>query len=462
MEKINDRPGNRDFTVRILAVIQNAVFFRNFVSSGALSELANRYEVILSSNNPDVENYPLPAGLRWGPRLSENKSRNKIRYYIQEFVMCGLRTRCRTFGLKLYRLSWRKRFVYRLVATPWSARALQRLSEWWLGSDPEVDRLIKDLSPQWVLLPSSCEDSLTADLIKAARQAGARSLILVNGWDNLTSKGTIPVVPDKIGVWGPQAKEDALRIHDVSENRIVMLGAPHFESYFKRNGATEDTNPEIRRFNGIPDGKRVILFGGCLQPFDEVSALRLLEKAIEAGTIPNAHVLYRPHPWRHSRAYEDPFKAEEFRHVSLDQQVAEVFLKVKRGGDTGLSKKHFPDLSYYPKLIRLADFVISPLSTFVLESLLMGKRTIAICYSDGRHYFSADKVSQYEHVQCLQGAAGIQFCRDPNELPNLCRQFFEPVDEAHLYQKIREHLRYILLPNDKPYADRLAQECNAF
>lgn len=440
--------------MKIWVPIQSIVFFRNFVSSEALAPLAARHEVLISPAVSDLERYPLPEGLHWGPAITANIRRFRIRHAVQEFVMCGLRNRCATFKLKIYRLPSYKRLLFRLFAHPWTAALLQRLSEAVLGSDPVLDRQVREMAPDCVLIPSSCEDSLTADLIKAARKIGAQSVVLVNGWDNLTSKGTLPVLPDKLGVWGMQAKDDALRVHQVPERRIYVMGAPHFDAYLNKETSL-GADADIRSFNGIPAGKKIILFGGCLQPFDEIAVLRQLDRAIADRQIPDAHILYRPHPWRHARAHEDMFEPAEFQHVSLDQQVADVYLDVKRRGNPALAKKFFPDLKYYPKLIQAAEFVISPLSTFVLESLLMGKRTIAICYSDGRHYFSADKVSQYEHVQYLQNTPGILFCRNAADLPAYCREFLEPTDQATLYARIRDHLRYIIAPNEEPYAHRL-------
>lgn len=442
--------------MKIWVPLQGVVFFRNFISSGVLDSLAQNHKVIVSYTNDSLDTFPLPPYFQLGPKIAANQRRGFIRHHVQEFVMCGLRFRCRTFRLKLYRLSLRKRALYYLIANPFTAWLAQRVSEWYLGSDPMLNRVCRELSPDWVLIPSSCEDSLTADLVKAAKEANARSMIIVNGWDNLTSKGTLPVLPTRLGVWGPQAKEDAMSLHRMPQERIAELGAPQFENYFKPPETSKNTDNEIRQLNQIPANTSIILFAGCLQPFDETSVLRQLDQAIDRKEIPNAHVLYRPHPWRHTRDYEDHFKPEEFKHVSLDHQVGDLFLKVQKSRNTGESKKHFPDLNYYPKVIRSSEFVISPLSTFVLESLLMGKKTLAVCYSDGKHYFSADKVSQYEHVQCLQNAPGLLFSKDAKDLIKQCCELLQPTDAGDLYRRIHKHLRYVVFSDSCSYAERLA------
>ncbi|MSR78440.1 MAG: hypothetical protein EXS63_09525 [Candidatus Omnitrophica bacterium] len=442
--------------MRVIVPIQGVVFFRNFISSGALSNIAKESEVIVVAMDPDIQRFELPAGMTFHSGVSPNPQRAQIRFWIQEFVMCGLRHRSKTFQLKLYRLSWKKKYIYPFLAFPLSARWVQKISEFFLGTDLLVDKLVQELKPDWIILPSSCEDSLTADFVKAAKKFGAKSFILVNGWDNLTSKGTLPVFPDKIGVWGPQGANDAFKIHRISRKRIEILGAPQFERYFQSE-FSENGQEEVRTMNGIPQDKKVILFAGSFQPFDEITVLRILDKAIESGHLPNAHVLYRPHPWRHWRDHEDNFVSTEYKHVSLDVQVAEIFLQIKKSGKASEAKKVFPDLEYYPKIIQMAECILSPLSTFVLESLLMGKKTLAICYPDGKHFFSADKVSQYEHVQYMETSPGLKFCRDAKDLISMTQELLLPVDADKLHRDINNHLKFVVHSDNIPYAGRLAK-----
>ncbi len=442
--------------MKILVPIQGIIFFRNFITSGALSDLAKHHDVLVSAANPALKEFPLPDRLRWALEFPVDKRRNKIRSFVQEFVMCGLRKRCHTFQLKIYRLSRKKQWIYPLIATHRTARWVQSLSEWVLGINHAVDRWLKAIGPDWVLIPSSSEDGLSADIIKSAHLQGIHHMLLINGWDNLTSKGTLPVHPQWLAVWGEQAKGDAIRIHDVKASQIKMLGAPHFELYFRSTPHADDIE-QIRRLHHVPEGARLLLFGGCLQPFDEMAVLESLNHAISRGELGRLHVIFRPHPWRHARQHEAPFEAHKLQHVTLDNQVGPVFMKVQNLNRPVESHKHYPDLSFYPRLIQAADAVISPLSTFVLESLLMGKKTLALCYSDGKHYFSADKVSQYEHVKIMENAPGLLFCRSAPQLISDVQKILAMTHGAELTSAMARHLKSILNDDGRSYAARLAE-----
>ena len=53
------------------------------------------------------------------------------------------------------------------------------------------------------------KDLVEADYIHAARSMGIPTIGYVNSWDNLTSKGTIHVLPDQLIVWNEPALTDA-------------------------------------------------------------------------------------------------------------------------------------------------------------------------------------------------------------------------------------------------------------
>ena len=158
-----------------------------------------------------------------------------------------------------------------------------------LGVNADLERVLREVRPDLVLLPCSAYDPIGNDLARLAPSLGFKTLFLVDNWDNLSSKSIFWAKPDFLGVWGEQSRDHAERIHDIGRERVFLLGTPRFESYY----AVDKTSPGTKAYP-FP----YILFCGSALAFDELSALRLLDD--ELSRRPDLYggtkVVYRPHP----------------------------------------------------------------------------------------------------------------------------------------------------------------------
>lgn len=94
-------------------------------------------------------------------------------------------------------------------------------------------------------------------LLHEARARGIPALGMVRSWDNLTSKGLIPVLPDILLVNNEIVREEAIRLHDVPAERIRVVGIPHYDAYVA--GRRSPREAFFRRIGGDP-AKRLIVF----------------------------------------------------------------------------------------------------------------------------------------------------------------------------------------------------------
>ena len=60
------------------------------------------------------------------------------------------------------------------------------------------------------------------EYVKAARALGIRSGLCVHSWDNLTNKGLIRVLPDRVFVWNEAQKREAVAMHRVKPEHVVV------------------------------------------------------------------------------------------------------------------------------------------------------------------------------------------------------------------------------------------------
>jgi hypothetical protein len=136
------------------------------------------------------------------------------------------------------------------------------------------------------------------EYVKAAKAIGIPTVYALASWDNLTTKGTIHVQPDLVFVWNQPILEEAIKLHGVPRENIVITGAPTFDYWF-------DMKPSLDRATfchqaGIEAGRpyAVYLCSSRRMIGDEITFIRDL--ANQLGQNPETKdviLLVRPHPY---------------------------------------------------------------------------------------------------------------------------------------------------------------------
>lgn len=171
-----------------------------------------------------------------------------------------------------------------------------------LPSDRPIERFISELRPDAVAV-SPLVDARTdlTDYVEAAGRLGLPSALCVASWDNLSSKGLVRAVPDRVSVWNETQRSEAVRFHRLSAERIVITGAQSYDRWFDRRPVK--TAAEVAGRYGLPEAAPLILFAGSTRQRQtealEPSFVRNWIEALRASGRPEiagAGVLVRPHP----------------------------------------------------------------------------------------------------------------------------------------------------------------------
>src|SRR5258705_277681 len=110
-------------------------------------------------------------------------------------------------------------------------RALER----GIPISPELERYIAGQRPDVVLVTPLIElGSPQMDHLAAARALGIRTALPVASWDHLSSEAVIRNVPDLLLVWNDIQKQEAVDMHGVSPDRVVVTGAHPYDQWFGR------------------------------------------------------------------------------------------------------------------------------------------------------------------------------------------------------------------------------------
>ncbi len=325
-----------------------------------------------------------------------------------------------------------------------------------LQPSEEIVNLLEKLNPLFAVVPSSLLDYFCNDVVWACEERDINCLVLQSGWDNLSSKGILHHRSPFIGCWGPQSREHASALQGVGHYHSQILGAPHYE-FLKPSDA--DTVARMRASFGTLPGERLILFGGSFRQFDETGTLLRLDAAIESGRLKNVKIVYRPHPWRAARKYEDDFFAQKWKHVIFDPDMQERYQREQ--SEAGYIKRNVPmfDMAYLADLLSSVDAVISPMSTLLIESLIMKRPTMAIAFGDGKHSHDPSVTSQMTHFSEVMSSAALIWCADADNLEaDAARLIDEPLSENTVAAR-SELIRNVVTLEPGSYAERLGAFC---
>jgi hypothetical protein len=181
---------------------------------------------------------------------------------------------------------------------------VSRLVERAVPADPALIRFLGDLAPDALVLsplvlrgPGGAQQT---QLVKAARSLGIPVALAVGSWDHLSSKGFIRVQPDVVLVWNEIQRGEAVGMHDVSADKVVVTGSQAFDLWFERQPVLG--RPAFLARVGLPDDRRMILYAGSSRsitnPEQEIPFVRQWLQAVRASADPvlqSAAVLVRPH-----------------------------------------------------------------------------------------------------------------------------------------------------------------------
>jgi hypothetical protein len=214
----------------------------------------------------------------------------RLRMRVGERVPSILR---RVTGWPLMRTeSWRRALVVFL-------RAVERALPW----PPEIDGIMREYQPDLVVVTPMLDlGSRQIDVLRSARAFGARTVLSIGSWDHLSSKGRISELPDRVLVWNETQVREAVELHDVPPERLVVVGAQCYDQWFNR--VPSRTREQFCGMLKLPADRPFLLYAcSALYPHTPTEArfVRRWIEEIRASDDPllrTAAILVRPHPTR--------------------------------------------------------------------------------------------------------------------------------------------------------------------
>ena len=257
-------------------------------------------------------------------------------------------------------LSWLGRFKTLGATTTRILIGVLSAIERAIPSSPDVERFISAQEPDAVLVTPLVTDRCPqVDLVKSAQALGIPVGLCVASWDHLTTKGLIRVQPDLVSVWNEEQRREAVELHGVRPERIVVTGAQPFDRWFERQ-PTERAS--FCRKVGLDPQKRFILFVGSTASISAPDAeLGFVRRWIDAlrqePALAAVGVLLRPHP----------YNAAHWRDVSVaDLPGVAVYPRAANPVNESDRQDYFDSLYH-------SEAVVGVNTTALIEAAIVGR-----------------------------------------------------------------------------------------
>ena len=258
-------------------------------------------------------------------------------------------------------------------------------------------------------------------IINSMKGTKTKTILIVDNWDNLTSKGSYIVNPDFITVMGKNDIKNALITHNFSSNQVWPIGLPKFE--------------QVKKIDIIKSNKLLIYYIGFSLPHDEVEIVNRLYLAVK-NYFPDREIdfIYRPHP----------LQLERYRKKSIN---SEVLVEME-------SRKQLPNLDKkYGQILGEACLVIGPPTTLILEAALINKHILIDLTKDRFYKTSSGRVAKkYKHIADLELMFPEICCKSVKVLEQKMLQLIE-----NNFQKIKydQNLNDFISFDDTKFVDKL-------
>ncbi len=470
---------------KVVFIISSNLFVRNYIHTGVIDFLSKKYDckILVSEeifNKDEVEKLESFAGYYASDLKEDNK-----RYNFMNVILWRYRKKSTTFNFRIMRslglrnlnffssLTQFKEFLSFVKINMTRRRKndkiftfrQNRLLPMIFGNlfifpffiffykmrltlNKSLEKSVESIKPDLILFPSSAADPIGYDIIEIGNKKKVKTVFLIDNWDNLSSKTVFLRKPDFITVWGRQTLEHGVKIQGLKEKQIIMIGTPRFDIYYKT----------LNNLPKSPINGKYVLFTGAALAMDETGALKELDEELERNNdiYGDLKIIYRPHPWRHGK---NDFNESDFKHVELDMQMKDNYLRIKKLEEFSEQKtvpiEFQPNINYYPAILGNALFVVAPLTTMALEALIIEKKVLLIVYDDGQNFTTPKNVFKYyEHFRGIEKLNGFVFCKEKNRLKQQFREIYVNMSKDG-FKPIKSDLSYFIFNDNREYQQRL-------
>lgn len=272
----------------------------------------------------------------------------------------------------------------------------------------EIRKMFDNYKPDLVLA-THVVSKFEYDYLRVAKRDGIKIFGMVKSFDNLTSKGVIPLKLDYLIAWNEIIKKELMDMYNYPAENIFVTGIPQFDAYKETPKVSKEDYFE--RIN-LSHKKSTILFATNSEiiGIDDVEIVKLLSKNLEDL---NAQLIVRIHPTDSIKRYGDlKLKDVHFDNAGIDNGT---------NSDDRVSSRSF--ISNLRDQLYFCDVVINTCSTMSLDAIAINKPVINIFFDFIKRDYNQSIIRYYDllHYKPIMDSKSTCLARSRDELIRLLK-----------------------------------------
>jgi hypothetical protein len=446
--------------MKILVFVDHDIIIRHFLHSHVFDELVRRHDVVfvfpeIGHKRVTSDLSALDLGNAGVRHLPVSNERLRIWQGLMLADLLRWRTGSHFAAMRRFHRSTgtpRAAILYSVLALPGLFQIFRAWSYRRINARPyrDLDNLLDLEHPDILIHPSVLAGVFMNDLVAASRLRNIPLVVIMNSWDNPSTKRAMTGQPDWLLAWGPQTQSHAVKFLGMPPERVICFGAAQFDLY--RNPPRADRH-EFCGLHDIDPAACILLYAGSSKGTDEYSHLCALDDAIDCGELGHTVVVYRPHPWGDGGKGGSRILDHDWRNVRIEQTMRGYLERIKTGSP-GIT---MPDYRDTHDLLSAVDALVSPLSTIIIEGALHGKPVL--CFlpeeDDRKSHFAF--ALPLTHFDDFFAEPSFLVARGESSLIPAVRSLLDKVGDEDFGQSLRLACTHFVSLFDRPYGERLVE-----
>ncbi len=346
-------------------------------------------------------------------------------------------------------LKWKAFLLYTFLGLPmiWHIYKFVKFRHLFRSTNLKMLEVFEDFKPDLAIHPCVLEGVFINDLIQITKEKKIPSIVIMNSWDNPSTKNAMVGNPDWLLVWGKQTQTHAIKYCKMKEKNVIQFGAAQFDLYRKPSKIIKKNFHKNYKFE-VKDV--IILFAGSSVGTDEIKQLTLLDNAINQGLFKDVKIIYRPHPWGGGGKNGSKIFDQKWNNIKFDRSMINYLNNLK----IGVKDKYLSDYSETHDILSNIDAVISPLSTILIEAAIHGKPSLCFLPDEDRSTHFEINVG-LDHFKDIFESKLFLKANGYKDLIPKTLDLIELLKSDGLSIKLKEGSEYYVKNFNKPFANRL-------
>lgn len=247
------------------------------------------------------------------------------------------------------------------------------------------------------------------DLIRESKKRGSFVVGMVRSWDNLTGRGVIREIPDKIIVQNGIMKEECKKYNGIPDKDIKVVGIPHYDHYSKKSVVSKET---FLREVGLSPNKKTVLFVTIADSF--------LKKQFNSGGIDYNRCILRLLKQLDPDKIQFLVRLPVIGVVDIDGlELTSNFVLDRPKALFGKGELDKSADEHLANSIYHSDIILPGPSTIAADALFFDKPIILMGFDDEKRVGKAESIRKFfklEHLQPLVKSRGVKIAYSKDEL----------------------------------------------